>query len=327
MNEEDRLEKCYKMLDVLNKSLHHSLRNDTMEAVLKQFIEQITSIPWFTLQSQGGIFLVGSNSDMLILEAQNELPEALQSMCAKVPFGRCLCGRAALTGEIVFADCIDERHENSYDGISPHGHYCIPIRSREKKTLGVILLYLREHHQRDEKEEAFLMAIADALAGIIELKQTVEALRAREEDLDSKTHLLQETNNALNVLLRKVEDDKRELEEKILFNVKNSLEPFLFKLKNSKMDARQKAFLDVLESNLDQLTSSFSRGLSIKYLDITPAEVQVANLVKLGKSTKEIAELLSLSSRTIDTHRENIRKKLGINQRKTNLGTFLLSIQ
>ena len=93
------------------------------------------------------------------------------------------------------------------------------------------------------------------------------------------------------------------------------------------MDARQKAFLDVLESNIEQLTSSFSRGLSIKYLDITPAEVQVANLVKLGKSTKEIAELLSLSSRTIDTHRENIRKKLGINQRKTNLRTFLLSIQ
>lgn len=327
MIEENKLQKCYMMLDILNKSLHHSLRINTMEVVLKQFIEQITSIPWFTLESQGGIFMVESDPDVLVLKAQNGLPEALQSMCAKVPFGRCLCGRAASTGEVVFSDCIDARHENIYDGISPHGHYCVPIKSKEKKTLGVILLYLRENHRRDEKEQNFLMAIADALAGIIELKQTIQALSEREEELALKANHLKETNSALHVLLRKMEDDKTELEEKILFNVKNSVEPYLHKLKNGRMDERQQAFLDILESNLDQLTSPFSRKLSFKYLDITPAEIQVADLVKLGKSTKEIAELLNLSSRTIEAHRENIRKKLGLNNRKINLRTYLLSIQ
>jgi len=124
-----------------------------------------------------------------------------------------------------------------------------------------------------------------------------------------------------------MEDDKKELEEKILFNVKNSVEPYLHKLKNGRMDERQQAFLDILESNLNQLTSPFSRELSLKYLNITPAEFQVAELVKLGKRTKEIADLLNLSTRTIEAHREKIRKKLGLNDRKINLRTYLLSLR
>jgi DNA-binding CsgD family transcriptional regulator len=248
-------------------------------------------------------------------------------MCAQVPFGKCLCGRAALSGEIVFADCIDQRHDNHYDGISPHGHYCVPIRSRRKEVLGVITLYLMERHQQNQREEEFLTAIANTLAGIIELKQAEQWLKEREKELEIKSSNLEEANIALKVLLKRRDEDKTELEEKILFNVKELVAPYLEKLKKSGLDESQKAYLSVLGSNLENIVSPFGRSLSFGYLNLTPTEIQVANLVKQGKTTKEIAGLLNASRKTIETHRENIRDKLGIKNKKANLRTHLLSLQ
>ncbi|RLC08108.1 MAG: hypothetical protein DRI57_24655 [Deltaproteobacteria bacterium] len=102
--------------------------------------------------------------------------------------------------------------------------------------------------------------------------------------------------------------------------------PFFEKLKSSGLNDRQKGFADVVEPNLNDIVSPFVHGLSAGYLKLTPSEIQVANLVKHGRSTKDTAELLSLSARTVETHRDNIRKKLGLKNKKVNLRTHLLSI-
>jgi PAS domain S-box-containing protein len=145
-------------------------------------------------------------------------------------------------------------------------------------------------------------------------------------ELQEKAINLQEMNTALKVLLKKRDEDKKELEEKVLLNVREMIEPYLIKLKKTKLNDMQRTYLDIIESNLNDIISPFVCGVSINLLNFTPTELQVANLVKQGKTTKEIASILNLSAKTIEFHRNNIRKKMGIKNRKINLRTYLLSL-
>ncbi len=162
---------------------------------------------------------------------------------------------------------------------------------------------------------------------ITEIKKNEQALREREKELKAKTLNLEEVNAALRVLLEQREKDKTVIEEKVLFNVRELVMPYLERMKESGLDMNQNGYIDILESNLNDIISPFSRTLSLKYMSLTPTEIQVANLIKQGRTTKEIANSFHISGKTIEDHRKNIRKKLGITNRKTNLRTYLLSVQ
>jgi PAS domain S-box-containing protein len=168
------------------------------------------------------------------------------------------------------------------------------------------------------------------LAGIFrdttERKHAEEVLKEREQELEIKTHNLNEANIALKVLLKKREEDKTELEGKILLNIKELVIPYLEKLKKNTLDEKQKIYVSILESNLNDITSSFSHRLSSKYMNFTPSEIQIANLLRQGKTSKEIAELINSSPKAVAFHRENIRKKLGLKNKKINLKSYLLSL-
>jgi len=165
------------------------------------------------------------------------------------------------------------------------------------------------------------------ITGIDELKRIEQELREREKELKIKTRNLEETNTALRVLLKSRDEDKIELEEKVLLNVKELVAPYLEKLKKSGMDEKQKTYVDILESNLNDIISPFSQNISSTLYHLTPSEIQVANLIKMGRTSKDIAELLNVSHRTIEAHRENIREKIGLKNKKANLRTHLLSLQ
>ena len=149
----------------------------------------------------------------------------------------------------------------------------------------------------------------------------------RTQELERKTAELQELNTALEVLLQKRDLDRKDLEERLLSNIKELALPYLQKIKGKIKDDNLNSYLNILESNLNNIISPFSQKLSAKYLNLTPAEIEIADLVKHGKSTKEIANLLNIAAKTVDTHRMNIRKKLGITNKKANLRTFLLSLE
>jgi PAS domain S-box-containing protein len=197
-------------------------------------------------------------------------------------------------------------------------------RKRIEEALG------KDHDEleiRVKERTAELSTVNELLAKEIqERKQIEHALKGKEKELKAKNLCLEEVNTALRVLLQRVDAEKAELEEKVLFNIKQLVEPYLEDIKNQGLKERQKHSVSILEANLDEIITSFSRRLSSKYFGLTPAEIRVANLVKHGKTTKEIAYALGLSGRTIESHRKNIRKKLMIRKKKENLRTRLLSI-
>ena len=169
-------------------------------------------------------------------------------------------------------------------------------------------------------------AILAAAYNITKRKQAQDSLLQREQQLRSQAHDLEEANTALKVLLKYREQDKTALEEKVLVNFKELILPYIEKLKMSKLESRQKMYLDIVESNLKEIISPFMRNLSSKYQALTPMEIQVAGLVKEGKTTKNIAELLSRSHRAIEFHRNNLRKKIGLTHQKANLRSYLQSL-
>ena len=156
--------------------------------------------------------------------------------------------------------------------------------------------------------------------------QTLD-LKAVNQELKMKASGLSESNTALRVLLKQRETDKVELEERILLNSKLMISPYLTKLKNRRgLGNKEKAYLDIIESNLNELISPFIRSISDKFFKLTPTELQVINLIRQGKTTKEIAETMNLATSTIDFHRYNIRKKIGIKNKQMNLATYLSSL-
>jgi PAS domain S-box-containing protein len=168
---EEEIYKSYQIQTILNELLSQSFENMSIKEILDRTLEKIISIPWLVLQSKGAIFLADDNSETLIMATQKEIPKSIKILCARVPFGKCLCGQAALSGRLVHKDFVKEREERRYKDFTPHGHYCVPMLATNKKVLGVICLFIKERHQRDEKEEKFLYAVANVLAGIIERKR------------------------------------------------------------------------------------------------------------------------------------------------------------
>ncbi|NTW88929.1 MAG: helix-turn-helix transcriptional regulator, partial [Desulfobulbaceae bacterium] len=134
---------------------------------------------------------------------------------------------------------------------------------------------------------------------------------------------LHESNIALKVVLQKREEDRMLLADQVIANTTKLVAPYLDRLKECRLTEQQQVLVDILRANINEVTSPFANNFSSKLVRLTPAEIQVANLVKLGKRTKEIAGIMNLSPGTISIHRKNIRKKLDLTHQKANLQTTL----
>lgn len=177
---ESKLRRNSEMTDTLNILLHDSIKTRSFDEFLSNSLDLLLSIKWLALESKGAIFLTDTKSDVLVMKAQRNLASALLIKCSKVNFGQCLCGMAAQSGKIVFKNHLDEDHTTTFEGISEHGHYCIPIMF-EKEALGVINTYVKPGHEFKKEEEDFLLAFADIIAGAIKRKRIELKLETSEE--------------------------------------------------------------------------------------------------------------------------------------------------
>ena len=161
---------------------------------------------------------------------------------------------------------------------------------------------------------------------ITALKLTEEALKKSQEELIEQKQSLEETNIAMKVLLKQREEDKLDLEKKVLNNVKDLVLPYVEKLKNPRLKARDRTLVDIIDTHLQDIISPLLQRFTHAKILLTPQEMQVASLVKDGKTSKEIADVLNVSETTVNFHRKNLRVKFGLTNQRTNLRSYLLSI-
>ena len=153
-----------------------------------------------------------------------------------------------------------------------------------------------------------------------------QRMKKQTQALELKIKSLEELNKGMDTLLDKKEKDKKEIENNIVSNVKMLVTPYLEKIKKTELDDQQKVLVGIIESNIKEIISPFYRKMSMKELNFTPMEIQISNLIIQGASSKKIGKIINISSRTVDTHRKNIRKKIGLDQKRANLRSYLLSL-
>jgi len=151
------------------------------------------------------------------------------------------------------------------------------------------------------------------------LRQTKAQLRHYLEETKVE---LEETNGALSFLLKKSEKDRMAMEAKVQSNIENLLNPLLIQLKNSGLTEVQAEQMGMIEQTLEDILSPFAKNM-FGHHGFTPAEMEIVRYIKMGKSSKDIAKILGKSIRTIDVHRNAVRKKLGLVNQKANLVDFL----
>ncbi|HAJ56795.1 MAG TPA: hypothetical protein DCL35_03370 [Candidatus Omnitrophica bacterium] len=183
---EDNLRQNYLIQSSLNSFLRLSLEDETFEDIFDSALGILLTIPLFSFQSKGAIFL--AEGQHLIMKAQRNLSPYLCKECAYLPFGKCLCGKAAETKKTQFVNALDEGHEVRYDGIKPHGHYCVPILFGEE-LLGVLNMYISAQEPYDQKAEEFLKAVTNIFASMIVRRRAEDALKKSEANLSLAQHL------------------------------------------------------------------------------------------------------------------------------------------
>jgi DNA-binding CsgD family transcriptional regulator/PAS domain-containing protein len=167
------------------------------------------------------------------------------------------------------------------------------------------------------------------LAGIIglavEIDEPQPPIEALKKELSSTSRKLNETETALRVLIERREQDVSLTREALNTKVKDLLLPYLEHLKQTQLKPEQAEFVELIETNLKNFYDPAYARLSSPTYKLSPTELKVAQLVRDGKTNKEIARLLHLSKSTILTHRHHIRAKLGIKNKKVNLRSLLNS--
>ncbi len=206
----------------------------------------------------------------------------------------------------------------------PIGYITKPFDERELRIVVEIAFYKYEMEQiLKENKENLEVKVKDRTS---ELEATIERLQNAEKKLKLRAEELAESNIALKVLLEQRVKDRKELENNMLSNIKHLIMPYIEKLKKKRATSNELNYLNIVESNLNDIVSPFSAKLSFQYLEFTQREIMVANLIKDEKQDKDIMEILNISPDTVKAHRKNIRKKLAINNKKINLRTKLLSL-
>jgi PAS domain S-box-containing protein len=183
-------------------------------------------------------------------------------------------------------------------------HHCCPVFDGDGQFLG------RRMSNRD----------------ITRRKRYEADLEKQRRELVEKSKHLEKANHALKAMLDHRQIERQSIETSILANLKRHVFPYTEQLAEMNLGPKAQSYIQIIRSNIEELVTPIKPTLSTAYQSLTPVETTVADLIRLGKGTKDIASLQNISPRTVAIHRNKIRKKLGLVNSKTNLQTYLRSL-
>ena len=209
-----------------------------------------------------------------------------------------------------------------YSEIEKRGFGAVETRFKRKDGSVISVLLCSTAIDPEDFSKGAIFTALD----ITERKHAEKALRESEKELREQTKALEEANIALRVLLSHRDEEKKRLEYTVLISLKKLITPYLQRLKETTLSTEQQVYVDILETNLSEVISPFTDKLSSICASITPRELEIAGLIKAGKTIVEIADLLGITENAISFHRKNLRSKLGLKHKKVNLRSQLLSL-
>ena len=212
---------------------------------------------------------------------------------------------------------------------------CRQLKTNEK-TRSIPVIFISGLEQTDDKIKAFEVGGLDYITKpfeptevMVRVKRHLELSRMQqnlEDMVQQRTIKLEESNTAMKVLLEHRRSEQGKFEENVVSHISTLISPYVKRMQESDLDSRQTALMDVIELNLNEVTANFSGKLYSRALGLTRREMEVASLIKIGKTNQEMAVILSVSGHAVSFHRQNLRKKLGLTGQKTNLMSYLYNI-
>jgi len=274
----------------LRELLELTTASSTLNEMLKQFIERLMQVSWLSHNPKAGISLMDDDAARpLRLVTSYQLPPQIETPCARIALGQCQCGQAAASGQLQYAQCLNEGLSINYPGMEDHGYYAVPLIS-DQRTLGVLMTYLPTDFKRTTQTDQFIASAADILAGAVSRQRAEQAL------IDHQLHLEEK------VAERTAQLEASKLEAERLSKVKdtflatmsheirtpmNALLGMLELLGLGRLDEEQMHLLDVTQESGRLLLRiigdilDFSK-IEAGKLDIHPEPTSVAELIELS---------------------------------------------
>ncbi|MFW5769826.1 MAG: GAF domain-containing protein [Spirochaetota bacterium] len=177
---EEELQHNNDIQEVLNELLRVSIERDTLQQILEKALELLVSLPWLSFQKKAAIFLSDESSGTFILKAHHGYNTNELKICETIRTGECLCGKALKEKRIIHTSTLNEDHVRSFDGIKPHGDYCIPI-IHDSRVVGIINIQVADGHKETPLETSFLESVASTLSGILQLHMYMDQMALERE--------------------------------------------------------------------------------------------------------------------------------------------------
>jgi DNA-binding CsgD family transcriptional regulator len=171
-----------------------------------------------------------------------------------------------------------------------------------------------------------VIGVVEIVKDITEQKRVEKELSSLQEQLRRMSRDLGELKTGLKVVLEQRQRDREDFQGDVVANAQTLILPHIARLRSRRLQADQLAYLDLIEANVKSIVSPFLRNAALRHRNLTRREVEVSNMIRQGKTTKEIAELLNLSPRSIDFHRSNLRRKLGVGAARESLISTLRAL-